>query len=128
MSNVDDASMSPGASARGAGGATSPPGPTLVGAGSATPVAVTVTCGESSSVVVRLVAELPGRNSATFPLTVTASPVATVGARLVNTCSPSLVAGSVSGAGSWIQKPLLATAVTTPLVLTSSPVTGERCP
>src|SRR5262245_47704439 len=128
MSNVDDASMSPGASVRGWVGATNPPGPTLVAAGSATPDAVTVTCGESSSVVVRLVVEPPGRNSATFPLTVTASPTDTVGRRLVKTCSPSLVAGSASGVASWIQKPLLATAVTTPVVLTRSPVTGEGCP
>ncbi len=58
--------------------------------------------------VVRLVAAPPGRNSATVPVTVTASPTATVGAVRVKTNRPSLVAGSASGVGSWNQKPLLA--------------------
>ena len=47
----------------------------------------------------------PGSTRETVPVTVTASPTATVGAELVKTKTPSLVAGSASGVGSWIQKP-----------------------
>ena len=52
-----------------------------------------------------------------MPLISTESPTATVGVELVKTKIPSLVAGSVSGFGSCIQKPLLdfvRSAVTTP--------------
>src|SRR5258706_1546552 len=119
--------MSPGASARGSGGTTRPPGPTLTGAGTATPVALTVTVGPAISVVDRLVAALPGRNSLTVPATPTESPLWTVGAAPVKTNSASLVAGSASNAGSSIQKPLRLTAVTTPVVLTAVPASGERC-
>ncbi|GDY73175.1 hypothetical protein SAV31267_026600 [Streptomyces avermitilis] len=47
----------------------------------------------------------PGTYSETVPDTVTESPTATFGAELVKTRTPSLVAGSASGAGSWIQNP-----------------------
>ncbi len=110
-------------------GGTRPPGPTIVGAGTdAAPVTVIV--GLVSSVVVRLSVppEPPGRNSATVPLTVTASPTFTVGAELVKTNRPSLVAGSASGCGSWNQNPLPPLAVTTPVTLaTSLPFIGDRC-
>ncbi len=48
----------------------------------------------------------PGTYSATVPLTLTESPTATpFGVEPVKTKTPSLVAGSASGVGSWIQKP-----------------------
>src|SRR5947208_8755252 len=115
--------MAPGASARGAGGTSR----TFTGAGSATPEALTDTVGATISVVDRLVAALPGRNSLTVPTTSTESPLWTFGALPVKTNTPSLVAGSVSGAGSSIQKPFFATAMTTPVVVTAVPASGERC-
>src|SRR5574341_2693520 len=88
-------------------GGTRPPVPTTVAAGSGLPDDSTVTAGPVSSVVVRLVPVAPpGRNSETRPPTTTESPTATVGAAEVNTNSPSEVAGSLSGLGSWSQKPL----------------------
>ena len=87
-----------------------------------------MTTGLASSVVDRLVAAPPGRNSDTVPVTVTASPTAAVGAVRVNTNRPSLVAGSASGVGSWNQKPLVETVVTTPgTSATLTPACGETC-
>ena len=64
-----------------------------------------------------------------MPETSTESPTATVGAELVKTNRPSLVAGLSSGVGSWIQKPfepLVRTAVTMPgTLVTVSPLCGE---
>ena len=79
-----------------------PPVPTTIGAGKRLPRETTAIVGPESSVVVRLPEDAPpGRNSWTFPLTVTASPTLTVvGELLVNTKIPSLVAGSESGFGS----------------------------
>jgi hypothetical protein len=91
---------------------------------------VTVIFGCVSSVVVRFVTppDPPGRNSATVPWTVTASPTATVGAEPVKTNRPSLVAGLSSGCGSWNHKPLPLLAITTPVTLpTSLPLSGDRC-
>lgn len=101
----------------------------MVGAGTAAvPVTVIFAC--VSSVVVRFVTPPapPGRNSATVPCTVTASPTETVGAELVKTNRPSLVAGLSSGCGSWNQKPLPLFAMTTPVTLpTTLPASGDRC-
>src|SRR5690349_6578658 len=102
--------MSPGLSARGTGGAVSPPTPMTTGAGRAAPVDTTVTVGLPISVLDRLLAAPPGRNSLTRPVTSTLSCTAAVGAEPVNTKMPSLVAGFASGLGSWIQKPLPDTA------------------
>src|SRR2546423_6403806 len=115
--------MSPGASARGATGAER----IFTGAGSGAPEPTTVTVGETGWGVDGSVAAPPGRNSLTVPATLTESPLWTPGALLVKTNSPSLVAGSVSGAGSSIQNPFLPTAVTTPVVMTAVPASGERC-
>src|SRR6266545_4463888 len=109
-------------------GGTRPPVPTTVGAGSGLPDDSTVTDGPVISVVVRLVAPSapPGRNSDTRPPTTTASPTATVGAEELNTNSPSEVAGSASGLGSWNQKPLVVRAVTIPETpATTWPLRGE---
>src|SRR4249919_998851 len=127
-SNTPELSTSPVASSSiTVVGPTRPPGPTSV-TGTGAPVACTVTWGAVSSVVVRFTGSLPGRNSATVPSTNTSSPTFTVGAELVNTNRPSLVAGSASGVGSCIQKPLLRLAVTTPCTsATASPSSGERC-
>ena len=83
-------------------GGTRPPVPTTIGSGKGLPRETTAIVGPESSVVVRLPEDAPpGRNSWTFPLTVTASPTLTVvGELLVNTKIPSLVAGSESGFGS----------------------------
>ncbi len=79
---------------------------TVVGAGSALPVETVVITGLVISVTDWLPLDVPpGTYSETVPDTVTASPAATFGAELVKTNTPSLVAGSASGAGSWIQKP-----------------------
>ena len=76
-------------------------------AGTALPLETTVTVGLVISVSDWLPVEVPpGTYSETVPETVTASPTATFGAELVKTKTPSLVAGSSSGFGSWIQKPL----------------------
>jgi hypothetical protein len=61
-------------------GGTRPPGPTTVGAGSGAPWVTSDTLGPVISVMVRLVAVLPGRNSLTVPLTVTESPMSWLGA------------------------------------------------
>ena len=55
--------------------------------------------------VVRLAVPLlpPGRYSLTVPAAVTASPTLALGALLVKTNKPSLVAGSSSGVVDWIQ-------------------------
>ena len=45
----------------------------------------------------------------------------------MNTKTPSDVAGSASGFGSWIQKPFVDLAVTMPLVDTTWPLNGEMC-
>lgn len=109
-------------------GGTRPPAPTTTGAGSGCPEAVTVTVGSVSSVMVRLVAVPPGRNSATVPVTVTASPTTAVGAVRVNTNRPSLVAGSASGLGSVNQKPVAEAAVTMPGTSAAlTPTFGDRC-
>src|SRR5262245_57178377 len=99
------------------------------GAGTGWPVASTVTVGlPLISVLDRLVAAPPGRNSLTVPVTSTLSPTATVGWELVKTNTPSLVAGLLSGFGSWNQKPLVLTAVTMPGTdVTCCPTSGERC-
>src|SRR5215510_8631583 len=125
-SNVPEFSTSPVASSSMiVVGVARPPGPTSV-TGTGTPAACTVTCGAVSSVVVRLTGSLPGRNSATVPSTSTSSPTFTVGVELVNTNRPSLVAGSESGVGSCIQKPLLRLAVTMPWTSdTASPSSGD---
>src|SRR5262245_63619221 len=100
-----------------------PPLPTTTAAGSGFPVETTVTVGDESSVVLRFAfVALPGRNSCTRALTCTASPVDTVGDDEVKTNTPSDVASSASGSGSSIQKPLSASAVTTPFVDTTSPL------
>src|SRR5215212_3402101 len=89
-------------------GGTRPPAPTTVGAGSGLPLERTTTVGAPSCVVVRFVEPAPpGRNSATVPVTDTASPTETAGADDVNTKMPSDVASSASGAGSCIQKPFV---------------------
>src|SRR5918992_4563099 len=127
-SNVPDVSTSPVASSSmvSDGGVRSVP--IRVAAGSGPPLDVTVTVGETISVVVRLVAELPGRNSLTWPLTATASPTATVGLVLVKTKRPSEVAGSASGRGSCSQKPFDDVAVTTPgTSVTACSASGEVC-
>jgi hypothetical protein len=79
-----------------------PPIPMTVGTGSTLPLERTVIDGETSSVVVRFVEDVPpGRNSETLPLTVTLSPTLTTeGATLVNTKIASDVASSASGLGS----------------------------
>lgn len=80
---------------------------TTAAAGTALPLERTVTVGLVISVTDWLPVETPpGTNSETVPLTVTESPTATFGVELVKTKTPSLVAGSASGFGSWIQKPL----------------------
>src|SRR5581483_574216 len=99
----------------------------ITGVGVGLPLDSSVTVGEPISVDVRLsVLVPPGRNSLTMPLTVTESPILTVGALLVNTKMPSEVASSASGFGSCIQKPLLVLAVTMPGTLpTAAPRYGE---
>ncbi len=105
-----------------------PPIPTTVAGGSAFPDERTVTDGPVISVVVRLaLAAPPGRNSATVPLTRTASPTDTAGAELVKTKIASEVASLESGSGSWIQKPLPDVTVTIPVVFSVLPARGERC-
>src|SRR5215218_7855523 len=85
-----------------------------------------VTVGFEISVVVRL--SFAARNSSTSPATLTAVPTTTLGALLVKTNRPSLVAGSSSGVVLWIQKPLLLFAVTTPCTAsTDFPARGDRC-
>ncbi len=80
---------------------------TVVGAGTALPRDTTVTVGRVISVTDWFPEDVPpGTYSETVPETVTASPTATSGALLVKTKTPSLVAGSASGRGSCIQKPL----------------------
>jgi hypothetical protein len=104
-------------------GGTRPPWPTTVGA--IVPVPVFVKLGKPISVVESPLAA--ARNSDTRPETSTASSTATpAGAELVKTKMPSEVRSSSSGSGSWIQKPLRATAVTTPGTCeTSSSAWGE---
>ncbi|CAM5685899.1 hypothetical protein SALBM217S_02545 [Streptomyces griseoloalbus] len=77
------------------------------GAGTGLPRETTVTVGLVISVTDWLPEEVPpGTYSETVPETETSSPTATpCGVELVKTNTPSLVAGSASGAGSWIQKP-----------------------
>ncbi len=78
-----------------------------VGAGTAFPRETTVKDGRVISVRDWLPEDVPpGTYSETVPDTLTASPTATpCGVEPVKTKTPSLVAGSASGAGSWIQKP-----------------------
>ena len=75
----------------------------MVAAGSGLPVEMVLIDGAVSSVIVRFgpLNEV-GRNSATFPVTITASPTFTVGALLVNTKIASDVATSASADGSWM--------------------------
>ena len=110
-------------------GGTRPPVPTTVAGGSGFPEESTVIDGEpESSVVVRFPVDAPpGRNSWTRPLTLSASPTLTVGVDEVKTKMPSEVAGSESGLGSCIQKPLVLFAVTVPRVVTVWPLSGEMC-
>ena len=97
-------------------------------AGSGFPLETTVMVGEVISVVVRLLATPPGRNSMTRPLTVTASPTLTDGLALVKTKIPSDVASSASGSGSCMLKPFDRVAVTMPGTNpTSWPSSGDRC-
>ena len=78
-------------------GGTRPPGPTTVGAGTAAGAGDGHRRrGQLGGGEVGRVAP-PGRNSATVPVTVTASPTATLGAAAVKTSRPSLVPGSASG-------------------------------
>src|SRR6266540_5319485 len=108
-------------------GGTRPPVPTTVAAGGALPDDTTLIEDPVSSVVVRLSASPPGRNSDTRPLTCTRSPTATAGAEEGNTNSPSEVACCASGLGSWNQKPPPVRAVTTPRTpATVWPLLGER--
>src|SRR6476469_8902199 len=105
--------------------------PSTTGAGRGAEVRSTVVVAPVSSVVVRLLPPPlpPGRNSATRPSTLTASPTAVVGAEPVNTNRPSLVAGSSSGVTSCIQYPERLVAVTTPCTpCTVRPAYGERWP
>src|SRR5262249_54374941 len=119
---------SPGSSVRGSGGATHPSGPMPPAAGTGWPVATVVIVGLPISVLDRLVAAPPCRNSLTVPLTSRLSPTETVGCELVNTNTPSLVAGLLSGLGSCNQKPLPETAVTMPgTEVTRWPTKGDRC-
>ncbi len=77
-----------------------------VGAGTALRDDSTVIVGLVISVSDWLPEEVPpGTYSETVPVTVTESPTATFGVEPVKTKTPSLVAGSLSGVGSWIQKP-----------------------
>lgn len=77
-----------------------------VAAGTALPVETTVIVGRVICVTDWFPDEVPpGTNSETVPEIVTASPTETVGRELVKTNTPSLVAGSASASGSWIQKP-----------------------
>jgi hypothetical protein len=82
--------------------------PMTFGAGTALPLETTVNVGLVISVIDWLPEAAPaGTNSETVPDTVTRSPTATpFGVELVKTKTPSLVAGSASAFGSWIQKPL----------------------
>lgn len=81
---------------------------TVVAAGTSLPLETTVKVGRVISVSDWFPEEVPpGTYSETVPDTVTASPTATpFGVEPVKTKTPSLVAGSASGLGSWIQKPL----------------------
>ena len=101
--------------------------PTTDAGGSGFPEERTVIDGEpESSVVVRFPVDAPpGRNSWTRPLTLSASPTLTAGVDEVKTKMPSEVAGSESGLGSCIQKPLVLFAVTVPRVVTVWPLSGE---
>ncbi len=95
-------------------GGTRPPVPITVAAGTAR-VPSTETDGEVISVVVRFAVVDPlGRYSDTVPPTAISWPTLTVGVLEVYTNTPSEVASLVSGHGSWNQKPVLLTAVTTP--------------
>ena len=100
-SNVPPVStLPPASSSITVAGGMRPPAPTTTGA-IAGPPPRSVTVGEVSSVVVRLVEPLPpGRNSLTVPLTVTAWPMMTLGADEVKTKTPSEVLSSPSGLGS----------------------------
>src|SRR5690242_16750615 len=100
----------------------------VIGAGSGLPVLSTLTVGLPDNSVVGAADGSPAvANSCTFPLTSTPSPTAGFGAP-PNTNNPSEVAGSPSPSESWIQNPLLFTAVTTPVVRTDFPSYGERFP
>lgn len=106
-----------------------PPGPTTTGGGSGLPRDSTAVSVAPISVRVRPADEAPpGRYSATFPATRTASPTATSGLVRVKTNTPSDVPWSRSGRGSCIQKPLPVSAVTTPGTrATAEPFSGEMC-
>ena len=128
-SNVPEVSTLPVASSSmTVPGGTRPPSPITVLAGTGL-VPSLVANGLISSVIVRLVVpDPPGRNSMTVPFTPTSSPTCTFGELDVKTNKPSEVAGSVSGHGSWNQKPLDLTAVTTPRTsVRFEPFNGERC-
>ncbi len=109
-------------------GGTRPPVPMTVAAGTLR-VPSTETDGEVISVVVRFVVlDPPGRYSDTVPPTAISWPTVTVGALEVYTSTPSEVALFASGQGSWNQKPVLITVVTTPRTLdTDWPLRGEMC-
>ncbi|MDQ0931830.1 hypothetical protein QFZ49_001737 [Streptomyces turgidiscabies] len=97
---------------------------TTTGAGTALPLETTVTVGLTISVTDWLPpAAPPGTNSETVPVTVTESPTATVGLELVKTKTPSLVAGSASGAVSSIQKPRDEPKARTPVTIPATSVT-----
>lgn len=97
---------------------------TTVAAGTALPLETTVTVGLVTSVTDWLPVETPpGTYSETVPVTVTESPTAALGAELVKTKTPSLVAGSASGVGSWYQKPLDEPYVRTPVTMPGTSVT-----
>jgi hypothetical protein len=97
-------------------------GPNRTGAGSGLPEEISVT---STMPLISVML----KNSTTSALTSTRSPTETVGAEPVKTKRPSEVSGSASGVGSWMKKPLKATAVTTlPLVRRVWPANGEVRP
>src|SRR5258705_342507 len=109
--------------------ATVPPARITTGAASGWRDATTLTVGVAISVTVRLALDAPpDRYSVTVPPTATSWPTVAEPATFVNTYTPSEVAGSASGHGSWNQKPFEPTAVTTP----RTPETlwvffGDRC-
>ena len=104
-------------------GSRRPPRPSRTGRGSgATPSTRT------TGVPMRVTLSSPtAAGSCTIPVTDTRSPTFAGTGRPVATNRPSAVASSPSGSNDCMWNPVLVTAVTTPLVSTSRPASGERC-